>query len=39
MGLAINMSGEKRLAITFLVTVLILAGELVGGYLSNSLAL
>lgn len=34
-----NMSGEKRLAITFLVTVLILAGEVVGGYLSNSLAL
>jgi cobalt-zinc-cadmium efflux system protein len=33
------MSGEKRLAITFLVTVLILAGEVVGGYLSNSLAL
>ena len=34
-----SLSGEKRLAITFLVTVLILAGELVGGYLSNSLAL
>jgi cobalt-zinc-cadmium efflux system protein len=34
-----NMSGEKRLAVTFLVTVLILAGEVVGGYLSNSLAL
>jgi cobalt-zinc-cadmium efflux system protein len=34
-----NMSGEKRLAITFLVTILILAGEVVGGYLSNSLAL
>jgi cobalt-zinc-cadmium efflux system protein len=33
------MSGEKRLAITFLITVLILAGEVVGGYLSNSLAL
>jgi len=33
------MSGERRLAITFFVTVLILAGELVGGYLSNSLAL
>lgn len=30
---------QKRLAVTFLVTVLILAGELVGGYLSNSLAL
>ncbi|MEI6153965.1 MAG: cation diffusion facilitator family transporter, partial [Deltaproteobacteria bacterium] len=34
-----NMSGEKRLAVIFLVTVLILAGEVVGGYLSNSLAL
>jgi len=34
-----NMSGEKRLAITLLVTVLILAGEVIGGYLSNSLAL
>ena len=34
-----NMSGEKRLAITFLVTVLILACEVIGGYLSNSLAL
>jgi cobalt-zinc-cadmium efflux system protein len=34
-----NMSGEKRLAVTFLVTVLVLAGEVVGGYLSNSLAL
>jgi len=33
------LSGEKRLAITFLVTVFILAGEVVGGYLSNSLAL
>ncbi len=33
------MSGEKRLAVTFLVTVLILAGEVAGGYLSNSLAL
>lgn len=33
------MSGEKRLAVTFFVTVLILAGEVVGGYLSNSLAL
>jgi cobalt-zinc-cadmium efflux system protein len=34
-----SMSGEKRLAVTFLVTVLILAAEVVGGYLSNSLAL
>ena len=34
-----SLSPEKRLAITFLVTVLILAGEVVGGYLSNSLAL
>lgn len=34
-----NMSGEKRLAVTFLVTVLILAGEVVGGFISNSLAL
>lgn len=34
-----NMSGEKRLAITFLVTLLILAAEVVGGYISNSLAL
>jgi len=34
-----NMSGEKRLAVTFLVTLLILAAEVVGGYLSNSLAL
>lgn len=34
-----SFRSEKRLAITFLVTVLILAGELVGGYLSNSLAL
>jgi len=33
------MSGEKRLAATFLLTVLILAGELIGGYLSNNLAL
>jgi len=33
------MSGEKRLAVTFAVTVLIMAGEVVGGYLSNSLAL
>jgi cobalt-zinc-cadmium efflux system protein len=34
-----SMSGEKRLAVTFLVTVLILAAEVVGGCLSNSLAL
>lgn len=34
-----TMSGEKRLAVTFLVTVFILAGEVIGGYLSNSLAL
>jgi cobalt-zinc-cadmium efflux system protein len=34
-----SLSGEKRLAITFLVTVLILACEVIGGYLSNSLAL
>lgn len=33
------MNGEKRLAITFLVTLLILAAEVVGGYISNSLAL
>lgn len=33
------MNNEKRLALTFLVTLLILAGEVVGGYLSNSLAL
>lgn len=39
MGFTVNMSGEKRLAVTFVVTVLILAGEVVGGYLSNSLAL
>jgi cobalt-zinc-cadmium efflux system protein len=30
---------EKRLSITFIVTLVILAGELVGGYLANSLAL
>jgi cobalt-zinc-cadmium efflux system protein len=35
----VNMSGERRLAVTFFITVLILAGELIGGYLSNSLAL
>ncbi len=33
------MGGEKRLAITFFVTLIILTGELIGGYLSNSLAL
>jgi len=33
------MNGEKRLAATFLVTVLILVAEVVGGFLSNSLAL
>jgi len=30
---------QKRLAVTFSVTILILTGELIGGYLSNSLAL
>ena len=34
-----NMNKEKRLAVTFLVTTLILVGEVIGGYLSNSLAL
>jgi len=34
-----SMSGEKRLAATFLVTALILVAEVVGGFLSNSLAL
>lgn len=34
-----SLSNEKRLAVTFLVTILILAGELIGGYVSNSLAL
>lgn len=34
-----TMTGEQRLASTFAVTILILAGELIGGYLSNSLAL
>jgi cobalt-zinc-cadmium efflux system protein len=33
------MTNERRLAVTFLVTLLILAGEVIGGYLSNSLAL
>jgi len=35
----LNKSGEKRLAVTFFVTLIILTGELIGGYLSNSLAL
>ncbi|HOJ43893.1 MAG TPA: cation diffusion facilitator family transporter [Syntrophorhabdaceae bacterium] len=34
-----KLDGEKRLAITFFVTVFILIGELIGGYLSGSLAL
>jgi cobalt-zinc-cadmium efflux system protein len=34
-----GMTGEKRLAFTLLVTLAIMTGELVGGYLSNSLAL
>jgi cobalt-zinc-cadmium efflux system protein len=34
-----SLGPEKRLAVTFLVTVLILVGEVIGGYLSNSLAL
>lgn len=34
-----SLSGEKRLFITFAVTVFILTCEAVGGYLSNSLAL
>ena len=33
------MNSEERLAVTFLVTLLVLASEVVGGYLSNSLAL
>jgi cobalt-zinc-cadmium efflux system protein len=33
------MNGEKRLFLTLFVTILILSAELVGGYLSNSLAL
>ncbi len=33
------MTGERRLAITFFVTLLILAAEVIGGFLSNSLAL
>jgi cobalt-zinc-cadmium efflux system protein len=34
-----GLTGEKRLAITLLVTLIIMAGEMVGGFLSNSLAL
>lgn len=34
-----NINSEKRLAITFFVTLFILAGELIGGYVSGSLAL
>ena len=34
-----SLTGEKRLAISLLVTLLIMAGEIVGGFLSNSLAL
>lgn len=34
-----KLNGEKRLFLTFLVTILILTAELIGGYLSNSLAL
>ncbi|HNY70012.1 MAG TPA: cation diffusion facilitator family transporter [Syntrophorhabdus sp.] len=34
-----KMNGEKRLFLTLLVTMAILTAELVGGYLSNSLAL
>ena len=34
-----SLSPERRLAVTFLVTILILVGEVIGGYLSNSLAL
>ncbi len=33
------MNNQKRLAVTLFITLLILAGEVVGGYLSNSLAL
>ena len=33
------MSGEKRLFLTFLVTILILVAEVIGGLISNSLAL
>lgn len=34
-----GLTGEKRLAITLLVTLLIMTGEMIGGFLSNSLAL
>ncbi|MBP1749020.1 MAG: cation efflux family protein [Deltaproteobacteria bacterium] len=34
-----SLTGEKRLAFTLLVTLVIMAGEVIGGYLSNSLAL
>ncbi len=34
-----NMSGEKRLFLTFLVAILILVAEVIGGLISNSLAL
>jgi cobalt-zinc-cadmium efflux system protein len=34
-----GMTGEKRLTFTLIVTLVIMAGELVGGYVSNSLAL
>jgi cobalt-zinc-cadmium efflux system protein len=34
-----SLTGEKRLAITLLVTLLIMTGEMAGGFLSNSLAL
>ncbi len=33
------MTREKRLALTLIVTLIIMTGELIGGYLSNSLAL
>lgn len=34
-----TLAGEKRLALTLLVTLIIMAAEMVGGFLSNSLAL
>ncbi len=34
-----GMTGQKRLTFTLIVTLVIMAGELIGGYLSNSLAL
>jgi cobalt-zinc-cadmium efflux system protein len=34
-----EMTGERRLVFTLIVTLAIMAGELIGGYLSNSLAL